>query len=98
MMSRAPGGRALAARPLAVLVASIQRTAGRAGDDSNRSADMDPPGFRTKHDSRYVRLPPQSLPGHPTDWRGELHCRGPGSFKSPKCFVLRGGLQAWGMA
>ena len=76
MMSRAPGGRALAARPLAVLVASIQRTAGRAGDDSNRSADIDHHGFRTKYDSRYVRVARQSLHGHRRDWSGELHVRG----------------------
>ena len=63
VMSRAPRRGAFTSRPLAVLVAGVQRTTGCAGDYAHRSAHVDHDGARTEHDSCNIPVTRQALHG-----------------------------------
>src|ERR1700682_3768576 len=97
-MSGTPGGGPLAPWPAAVLVAGVQRSAGRTRNHSRRPADVDHDRVRTEHDPGDVPITRESLHRDRRDRRRELHVRRSRSRQSLQRFEGRRDLEVWALA
>jgi len=98
VMCGTPGGSAFTSWPPAVLVADIQRAAGRPGDHSSRPANVHHDRVGAEDDPRNVRIACQALHRHGRYRGRELHVGRRRSRESLQRFEGRRDLKVWALA